>query len=45
MLDNTEMKVNQIAAKLGYDDTGYFTRIFTKIMGSSPTTYRQLTRG
>ncbi|MCC8176966.1 MAG: AraC family transcriptional regulator [Bacteroidales bacterium] len=45
MLDSTEMKVNQIAGKLGYEDTGYFTRLFTKIMGTSPTSYRNIARG
>lgn len=45
MLDSTAMKVNQIAAKLGYDDTGYFTRLFTRIMGKSPRDYRSAARG
>ncbi|MCC8118604.1 MAG: AraC family transcriptional regulator [Bacteroidales bacterium] len=45
MLDSTQMKINQISGKLGYEDTGYFTRLFTKIMGSSPTTYRATSKG
>lgn len=45
MLDSTDMNINQIAAKLGFDDTYYFTRLFTKIMGMPPTAYRLAERG
>lgn len=44
-LDFTDMKVNQISPKLGFDDAFYFTRIFTKIMGISPTDYRAKKKG
>jgi len=44
-LDFTDMKVNQISPKLGFEDAFYFTRIFTKIMGSSPTDYRAKKKG
>ena len=36
-LDSTNMKVNQISLKMGYDDEFYFPRMFTKIMGISPS--------
>ena len=39
-LDFTDMKINQISSKLGFKDAYYFTRMFTKIMGLSPTDYR-----
>jgi len=44
-LDFTDMKVNQISPKLGFDDAFYFTRIFTKTMGVSPTDYRAKKKG
>jgi len=44
-LDFTDMKVNQISPKLGFDDAFYFTRIFTKTMGLSPTDYRAKKKG
>ncbi|MCC8070511.1 MAG: AraC family transcriptional regulator [Bacteroidales bacterium] len=40
MLEETDMKINQIALKLGYTDPFYFTRLFTKIMGMAPSDYR-----
>ena len=36
----TDLRVNEIAAKLGMDDPYYFTRMFTKIIGISPVKYR-----
>lgn len=44
-LDFTEMKINQISPKLGFEDAFYFTRMFTKIMGVSPTDYRAKKKG
>lgn len=40
-LDSTDMKVNQISSKFGFVDAFYFSRVFTKIMGLSPTDYRK----
>lgn len=40
LLDKSDMKINQISLKLGYDDPYYFSRLFSKIMGMSPKTYR-----
>jgi AraC-like DNA-binding protein len=36
----TELRVNEIAEKLGIEDPYYFTRLFTKIIGVSPIKYR-----
>jgi YesN/AraC family two-component response regulator len=36
----TDLRVNEIAARLGMDDPYYFTRMFTKIIGVSPVNYR-----
>ncbi len=44
-LDFTDMKINQISPKLGFEDAFYFTRMFTKIMGVSPTDYRAKKKG
>lgn len=40
-LVHTDMKINQISFKLGFDDPYYFSRIFTKITGMSPKKYRE----
>lgn len=45
LLDFTEMKINQICYKIGMDDTFYFSRLFSKIMGMSPREYRNMKKG
>lgn len=45
LLDFTPMRINQICPKVGIDDSYYFTRLFTKIMGVSPTEYRRHKKG
>lgn len=45
LLDTTDMKVNQICYKVGLEDTFYFSRLFTKIMGLSPSDYRKSKKG
>lgn len=44
LLDNTEMKINQISLKLGFSDQYYFSRQFSHIMGVSPKAYRYRSR-
>ena len=39
-LINTSLRVNEIAASVGYDDPYLFSRIFTKAIGLSPQKYR-----
>jgi AraC-like DNA-binding protein len=39
-LQFTSLRVNEIALKLGIEDPYYFSRMFTKIMGLSPSQYR-----
>ena len=41
LLKDTDLKVNQICLKLGIDDQYYFSRLFSKTMGISPTAYRE----
>ncbi len=40
MLEATDLDISEIAHRLGYDDPYYFSRIFKKIMSTSPTAYR-----
>lgn len=37
----TQLRVKEISFELGIDDPYYFTRMFTKVMGMSPNTYRE----
>lgn len=39
-LNNTDLRIKEIAPLVGYNDQYLFTRIFTKIMGQSPQRYR-----
>jgi AraC-like DNA-binding protein len=41
LLDISDDTLAQIAARLGYDDPYYFSRLFKKVMGVSPQRYRR----
>lgn len=41
LLDSGTMSVKEIAAQVGYDDALYFSRLFRKTVGLSPTEYRR----
>ena len=41
LLIYTSMTLTEIAARVGYDDSNYFSRVFKKIIGMSPRLYRQ----
>lgn len=41
MLLNTDMKVFQIASMIGYQDAKYFTQVFKKLIGMTPSEYRE----
>lgn len=41
MLIYTSLNIKEIAINLGFDDYAYFTRLFTKATGLSPTSYRK----
>lgn len=41
LLGNHGMSVTDVAAAVGFTDPSYFTRVFRKIAGVSPTEYRQ----
>ena len=40
LLVTTDMKINQICFKIGFDDPYYFSRLFSKTMGVPPRVYR-----
>ncbi|MDJ0878621.1 MAG: AraC family transcriptional regulator [Halieaceae bacterium] len=40
LLDSTDMTVQAVAGAVGYDDPLYFSRMFSKTIGSSPSAYR-----
>nr|WP_245249313.1 AraC family transcriptional regulator [Vagococcus allomyrinae] len=42
-LKMTDLKIYEIAKKVGYQDPYYFSRIFKKITGFTPKNYRQQT--
>ena len=44
LLIHTDMKVNQICHKLGIDDSYYFSRLFSKVVGMSPRAYRSASK-
>lgn len=44
-LDSTDWSIKQIAISLKIEDPYYFSRMFHKLMGVSPTDYRQHKRG
>ncbi|WP_304252380.1 AraC family transcriptional regulator [Parabacteroides gordonii] len=41
MLIHTTLNIREIAFDLGFDDYAYFTRLFTKVTGMNPTSYRK----
>ena len=43
LLRNTDLPIKNIAAKLGFTDEFYFSRVFRKKCGKSPREYRQKT--
>lgn len=40
LLDSTELSVGEISFQLGYDDPLYFSRVFKRVTGLSPSNYR-----
>ncbi len=40
LLGNTTLSISQIAEKVGFDDYNYFSRVFHRQMGLSPSEYR-----
>jgi AraC-like DNA-binding protein len=45
LLYYTPLSVKEVAHTLGYDDHAYFTRLFTKVIGTSPLAFRRQQQG
>ena len=41
LLEQTSLSMAEIAYQLGYDDALYFSRVFRKVLGLAPSTYRK----
>lgn len=44
MLSHSSESITEVAIRVGFNDSAYFTRVFTKIVGMSPRVFRQSTR-
>jgi AraC-like DNA-binding protein len=45
LLDLTDLSLKEISLTIGMEDPYYFSRMFKKIMGHSPTAYRRILKG
>ena len=45
LLDFSGSNIAEVAMKVGFEDQFYFSRMFSKIMGKSPTAYRKIKKG
>jgi len=43
LLRNTDLSITEIAMEVGFNDSNYFTRQFRKIVGKSPSKFREFT--
>ncbi|WP_179091868.1 helix-turn-helix domain-containing protein [Paenibacillus borealis] len=39
--ENAGLSISEISSLVGYSDHSYFTRVFRKLMGISPSQYRK----
>lgn len=42
LLENTLIRINEVAYQIGYTDPYHFSRVFTNVMGVSPRDFRKL---
>lgn len=45
LLDFTDMKINQVCHKIGISDCYYFSRLFSRVLGMSPSEYKKQKKG
>ena len=45
MLDDPSCNVGEVGRRVGIPNIHYFSRLFSKVMGMSPTAYRRLPKG
>lgn len=41
LLRDTDLAVGEIAHRAGFDDAGYFTKLFGRVVGNTPSAYRK----
>jgi transcriptional regulator GlxA family with amidase domain len=41
LLETSELKLNELAEKVGYEDTTFFSRLFRRTVGLTPAQYRR----
>lgn len=41
LLDEQNWSISEISEKVGYDDTNYYSKVFKKHIGMTPSEYRQ----
>jgi AraC-like DNA-binding protein len=41
LLRNPRYQIDEVAEKLGYNDASYFSKVFRRNVGMSPTQFRQ----
>ena len=41
LLSDSSRTVSDVAREVGYDDAGYFSRVFKKVTGRTPVAYRK----
>ena len=44
LLKNTDLPISEVAEKVGYTDSRYFSKTFNKVVGLKPSAYRKLYR-
>ena len=44
LIELSNLKLNEVANILGFEEPAYFTRIFTNVMGMTPSQYRRTER-
>jgi len=42
LLQTSDLRISEIASLLGYEDQGYFSRLFYKILGVRPSRYKEM---
>lgn len=45
LLDTTTLRIKEVSSSLGFDDPYYFSRLFSKVMLTSPAEYRKKHKG
>ena len=42
LLSQSDLKIKEVAEKIGYEDPYYFSRLFKQVMNKSPKDYRKV---